>query len=106
MSLLDSNTTAVVYPEVESTDEYGNTVMVPSATGVEVVGRLQPGTTDEQSDLGQVTETLYRFISRTFPGGPYAHVVVDGSTWEVVGSPKRRTGSPLTSHVTTMLKER
>lgn len=107
MSLLDGGTiTATVYVEVEDTDEYGNTVLVPDDTGIDVVGRLQPSTSDDEAERGQVVDTRYRFISRTFPGGPYARVEVGGVEWDVVGTPKRHTGSALISHVTTMLKER
>ena len=108
MSLLDSDTTHVaeVYVEVETTDDLGNVVLVPAEEPVEVKGRLQPSTTEEAAQLGQVVETLYRFTSRTFPGGPFARVKVDGRDWDVLGTPKRYSGSAATAHVTTMLKER
>lgn len=107
MSLLDTGTiTASVYVEAESTDEYDNKVMAPAGSAVSVVGRLQPSTSDELSELGQVTDTLYRFISRAFPAGPYGRVVVDGKTWDIVGTPKHHTGSPVTEHFTTMLRRR
>lgn len=107
MSLLDGGTvTAQVYVETEETDEYNNKVMVPSDTPTAVSGRLQPSTAAEDATEGQVSDTLYRFISRTFPGGPYSRVEVDGRDWDVVGQPKHHDGSPLTEHYTTMLKVR
>jgi hypothetical protein len=107
MSLLDFGTVvAEVYVEEESTDEYRNKVMVPAEDPIEVPGRLQPSTTNELAEEGQSTDTRYRFISRTFPGGPYARVVVDGETWDVDGTPKHHTGSALTEHYTTILVRR
>jgi hypothetical protein len=107
VSLLDLGPDVVtVYPEVESEDEYGNTVMVPSDEGVSVRGRWQPGTAEESAAEGQETSTTYRFLCRTFPAGPYARVTFDGSDWDVLGEPKHYRGSTLTGHYTVRLKER
>lgn len=112
MSLLDTGTVvADVYVETATTDAYNNTVLTPGDTPVQVVGRLQPagnvlGSDSEQANLGQVVDSRYRFISRTFPGGPFARVEVAGQVWDVLGSPKHHTGSPMTDHYTTTLKRR
>lgn len=107
MSLLDGGPqTLEVYVEVESEDAYGNTVMVPSDTPIEVSGRLQPSSAEESAALGQQTTTVYRFLSRTFPGGPFARVEFGGKSWDVLGDPKHHRGSELTEHFTTWLKER
>lgn len=107
MSLLDLGPDIVsVYPEVESTDDYGNRVMVPSESPVTVRGRWQASTSDEAADEGQQTNTFYRFICRDFPAGPYARVEFDGSDWDVVGDPKIHRGSAMTRHATVRLKER
>lgn len=107
MGLLDGGTvTAQVYVEAETEDDYGNKVLTPAGEPVPVIGRLQPGTAVEQPEDGQVADTRYRFVSRTFPGGPFAKVVADGKTWDVVGTPKHHTGSAMTQHYTTVLQER
>ena len=107
MSLLDRGPDVVtVYPEIENEDEYGNELQVPGGAGIEVHGRWQPGTAEESASLGQQTFTVYRFLCREFPAGPFARVHFDGSTWDVVGEPKRHRGSALTQHVTVWMRER
>jgi hypothetical protein len=115
VSLLDSGPDEVtVYPDVNAqtdeanveTDEYGNEIVVPESSGVTVRGRWQPSTAAESADLGQQTSTVYRFISRDFPAGPYARVEFDDAEWDVIAEPKRHRGSSTTRHVTTFLKER
>lgn len=107
MSLLDNGPdTVTVYAEVEDTDDYGNRVLVPDDSGVTVRGRWQPGVAEESAAQGQETNTLYRFLCREFPAGPYALVTFDGSDWDVVGEPKQHRGSWATRHVTVLLKER
>lgn len=107
MSLLDNGPDVLtVYPEVETTDAYGNVVRVPSTVPVTVRGRVQPASSDELTALGLVTETVVRFISRSFPGGPWARVEFDGREWDVVGEPRVHRGSPRTAHKTVYLKAR
>lgn len=108
MSLLDSGPDEVtVYPDTKITeDDYGNRIVGPESSGVKVRGRWQPSTAEESADLGQQTSTVYRFISRDFPAGPYARVEYDGDEWDVIAEPKRHRGSSTTRHVTTFLKER
>lgn len=108
MSLLDNGPDEVtVYPDnVTTTDAYGNTIIGPSPTGVAVRGRWQPSTAEESAELGQQASTLYRFISRDFPAGPWARVEFDGSEWDVIARPKQHRGSTTTRHFTTFLKER
>lgn len=108
MSLLDSGPDVItVYVEATGTDEYGNTVKSPNlAVPVTVRGRWQPSTFDEAATLGQEQDTVYRFISRDFPAGPYGRVDFDGDSWDVLGAPKRHRGSNATRHYTAYLKRR
>lgn len=107
MSLLDYGPDVVtVFVEAEVVDDYGNRVKVPSATGVTVRGRWQPSTSEESADLGQQAHPVYRFVSRTFPGGPFARVEFDAESWDVIGVPREHRGSYRTQHVTTYLKQR
>lgn len=107
MSLLDNGPDEIlVYPEVESTDAYGNPVRVPAETPVPVRGRLQPSTVDEASALGQVANTAYRFIARSFPGGPWARVEYAGREMDVVGEPRVYRQPGRTRHMTTYLASR
>lgn len=107
MGLLDNGPDVVnVFVEVESTDAYGNVVMVPSDTPVTVRGRVQPSTSTESEELGQMVGTVYRFISRAFPANAYGECEFDGKRWDVLGSPREHRGSPATAHVTTYLKAR
>jgi hypothetical protein len=107
VSLLDRGPDEVtVFAEVEETDSYGNRILTAGPTGVAVRGRWQPSTASETADLGQQTETVYRFITRDFPAGPYGRVVFDNIDWDVIAEPRLHRGSPATRHVTVYLKER
>lgn len=107
MSLLDTGPDEVqVYPEVKSSDSYGNTVWRASTTPVTVFGRVQPSTSTESAELGQVVGETVRFVSREFPAGPFARVEWDGRSWDVFGAPRRHRGSMRTEHCTTYLRAR
>lgn len=109
MSLLDNGPQEVtVYAEdaTVDTDEYENEIEVPSATAIIVRGRWQTSTAEEAADLGQQEQTVYRFISRAFPSGPYGRVVFEGDDYDILARPKHRRGSTTTEHYTTFLKRR
>jgi hypothetical protein len=107
MSLLDTGPDVVtVYPEVKTTDSYGNTVWKPSPTGTPVAGRVQPSTSTESAELGQTVGETVRFLSRDFPAGPFARVEWDDRSWDVLGAPREHRGSPRTAHYTTYLRAR
>jgi hypothetical protein len=107
VNLLDGGPDMVqVWPEVEEVDDRRNVQRVPGPTPVEIFGRMQPVSSDESAAEGQQTDTLYRFISRDFPAGPWAWFEWDGRPWDIVGEPKFRNGSPRTRHVTTLLRAR
>lgn len=110
MSLLDGNTVVEVFPEVSSLDEYGNTVTRPgdpaTDTPVLLTCLVQPSTTEENASLGLQVGTSYRVMSLDFPGGAQALLRHDGRLWDVVGEPKRYTGSTGTKHTTTFIKAR
>ncbi|MCU1675339.1 MAG: hypothetical protein JWM93_97 [Frankiales bacterium] len=107
MSLLDAGRDVVtVYVEEASTDAYGTPVRVPSATGVDVIGRVQPVSVSETESTGQAVATVYRFIARDMPGGAFARVVWDDREWDLLGEPQRHNGSDATRHVTILLKSR
>ncbi len=107
MSLLDHGPDeVVVYPEDEITDERGNTVYEPSATGVVVRGRVQPVRSDDAAVTGQEVATVYRLTARTAPLGAWARVVWDDREWDLVGEPLWSNGSPRTRHVTALLTAR
>lgn len=109
VSLLDNGPDVVtVYPATVTTTDprYGNKITGPSPTGVTVRGRWQPSTAEESAELGQQTSTVYRFLTRDFPSGPYGRVSFDGSDWDIIGEPKKHRGSALTRHTTVFLKER
>lgn len=108
VSLLDDRTTdtLTVTPEVEIVDDRRNPMRVPGPTSVDVDGRLQPVSAEETAVEGQLVSTLYRFICRDFPAGPWAAVTGGGRDWDVVGEPERRNGSERTRHVTVLLRGR
>lgn len=107
MSLLRGGPDVVeVYIEIEVTDDYGNKVMRPIDTPIEVRGRVQPSTFEESENLGQVVGTTYRFLSRVFPAGAFGKVSWDGKDWDIIGSPHRHNGSPRTAHYTTYIRAR
>ena len=108
MSLLDTGREVVlVYVEVETTDELGNKIMTPDFDNpIAVNGRWQSSTAEETADLGQQEQTVYRFISRTFPAGAFGRVDFEGDEWDIIGAPRHRRGSSTTQHFTTYLKKR
>jgi hypothetical protein len=108
MSLLDNGPDEVtVYAEVETVDEYRNKILAPDLNNpVLVRGRWQPSTFDEAAQLGQEQDTVYRFVARDFPAGPYGRVDFDGASWDVLGAPKQHRGSTATRHYTAYLKRR
>jgi hypothetical protein len=107
VSLLSYVTDVVLaFPEVESTDEYGNPVRVPGGTSVEVPCRVQPVSAEEAATLGQETSTVYRILSATWPTGAFGMVTWDGRDWDIEGEPRRSRGSAATAHVTVLIKAR
>jgi hypothetical protein len=107
VSLLDTGTDEMlVEAEVVRTDDRRNRVRVPSGTPVAVRGRLQPISSEESATLGQEVATVYRFVCRTFPGGPWASVSGAGREWDVIGEPSVYTGSPRVAHTSVLLRAR
>ena len=108
MSLLDHGRhTLLVYPTITETNAWGDEVQVPSAEPIAVVGSLQPSVSNEQPNLGQVVDTRMRFISRSFPGGPWARVLTeDGREWDVEGEPRVYAQTRAVAHTTVYLKSR
>jgi hypothetical protein len=107
MSLLDDGPDVVqLYPEVDGTDRYGNPIKVAAIKPVEIRGRVQPSTSTESAELGQMVGETVRFLSREFPAGAFARAEFDGRSWDVFGAPREHRGSPATRHFTTYLKAR
>ncbi len=109
MSLLDNGPDVLeVRTEQTVTDGRRNVVRAPSGEPVIVRGRLQPlSSAESHDDDGQSTSTLYRFVTRSFPGGPWAAVTaLDGAAYDVVGDPSLHNGSDRTRHVTVTLRQR
>lgn len=107
MSLLSHSTdTLRVYVEVDGTDSDGNVTREPDAEPTTVVGRVQPVRADEEVAAGQVTRTIYRFIGRVWPSGPFARIEWDGRDWDIVGEPLWSRGSEATRHVVVLLTAR
>lgn len=97
---------ATLFVEVASTDADGNVVRVASPTGARLVCQIQPVSSEELSQLGQVTATVYRLMARSIPAGAWAQVEWQGRRWDVVGEPKRVTDSPATTHDTLLIRAR
>ena len=69
MSLLNRGTEVVtVFPEEVTTDEDGNTITRPSATGVVARAVVQPMTSTEDASVGFETESKYRLRLVGYPG--------------------------------------
>ena len=106
MALLDGDTQVLVYPEVESVDDYGNTVRVPGVIPVTVWALCQPSSTEEYVAYGDGVSEVSRILCREFPAGPWGKVTFDGRDWDVVGAPKPHRSFALTSHDTAVVKSR
>lgn len=110
MSLIDGGPEVLqVWPERTIRDARGNYVRQPVKTGpgIAVRGRMQPASSEETATDGQLVSTLWAFIGRVFPAGPWAAVTWDGRDWDVVGEPAvHRGASPRTSHVSVLLRAR
>jgi len=108
VSLLDDGRDVIlVYPEVEVDNGYGGTERVAGPTPTVITGRLQPVVTNDAVATGQIVNTAYRFITRSFPAGAWARITTPGGRpWDVIGEPLRRNGSDMTKHVTVLLRAR
>lgn len=106
MSLLNGPEALKVHVEVWGWDDLGNPVLLPTGTPVIVRGQVQPVSAEEATHLGQVATTIYRFIGRSFPAGPWSRVEWDGRDWDVHGEPTRSQGSPHTTNVVAYLVAR
>ena len=107
MSLLDNGPeTVLVYPQVESVDEYGTPTLVPSDVPVEVTGAtVEQVRADESAAEGGDTTTTYRVFARGAPAGPYAAAEWDGGRYEVVGEPDRPRRNVTVNHISILIRE-
>jgi hypothetical protein len=106
VSLLDRGPhTLTVTPRTRTKDALGAAVWTPS-TPVEARGAMQPVSATESTELGLTTETVYRFLGRTWPGDVHAEVSWNGRPFEQVGEAKVHGMSPRTAHVEVILKAR
>ncbi len=106
MSLLDrAPHTLTVTPKILETDRYGGTKTVDGEP-VEVRGSVQPVSSEESGALGVQVDTTYRFIGRTWPGGPHSTALWDGRTFDQQGEARRYSMSPRTAHVDVLLTAR
>lgn len=86
------DTTVTVYPSETSTDAYGSTVRVPSATGTILAARLEPVTSSESNADGQRRDQTWRLVVDTdllaLDVDAYAKVIdADGVWWALTGDP-------------------
>jgi len=104
--LIDSGPDRVeFYPEIETTDEYGTPIRVPSDVPVEFTVHVQRSTAEEAEALGQQALSTWRFsTSRDLPPGPWAGLTVNGRPAEVVGEPQPQGRSPRTRHTLVRLR--
>lgn len=117
MSLLDTGPdTLLIWPFEDAQDDRGNAIRQPSATPVSVCGRLQARGSEESAAPanGQVISTLYKFIARSAPIGPWAlakytagpNTPLIGTEFDVSGEPELYAGSPRVRHVSALLRAR
>ncbi len=97
--------TIYVYPEVETTDEYGNTILRPGDVDNDepiVVPRcrVQPVTNDSDATQGLSLTTVYRVLCANFPGGPRSAVRWRGDVFYLQAEPAVHRGSRRTAHDT------
>lgn len=107
MSLLDEPPELVsVYPAVETTDAYRNTVFAPSATPVPIWAHIQPLVGDERTSQGQEVENRYQLYAREAPLSAWAEVEWGGDRYDVVGAVRRFTWPPELAHVIATIRRR
>lgn len=107
MSLLDlGNETVTVYPHINTTDSDGNTVVRPSASGTDVVARVQPASSSDIPVDGQQMNSFYVVIARDAPAASWSYCLWRGQKWDVVGEIMRSRGSTVTEHVTWNIQRR
>jgi hypothetical protein len=103
VSLLRRGTdTVVVFPEEVATDEDGNTITRPSATGVVARAVVQPLTsTEDPSAVGFETESKYRLRLVGYPTvlGAQSQIEWGGKRYALDGDARIFNGSSRTSHV-------
>lgn len=104
MRLVDSGPDPVlVFPEVETTDDFGDPIRVPSDTPVQVSTYVQALSATEAADY-DVDPRTTRYFNTSTPlpaAGAWARVEWDGREWDVVGEPQRvgRTRRTAYTHV-------
>ncbi|AEJ94506.1 head-to-tail stopper [Mycobacterium phage Achebe] len=118
MSLLDhAPDDVIVYPQIVTVDDDGNTITKPSETGIPTKARLQvlgqSGTSSrrqEQDNEGFESERVYTIrFTRKFDKefgilGMQSEVEWMGVRWSLFGEPAYYTNSRRTRHITYTVK--
>ncbi len=94
-----------VYPQVRTTDEYGNPVWRAGNpdTDIPIIVtrcRVQPVTSDADASQGLALTIVYRILCADFPGGARSLVRWRGEMFSVKETPAVHRGSSRTAHDT------
>lgn len=112
-SLLDYGPhTVKVYPEIETTDSYGNVVKRPSDTPVVITGCLMMPLASTRGAFaaidvkaGQRVDAAWRFMARQAPLGWWSRLEFGGKIMTLLGGPLVHTASDGTTHISATLME-
>lgn len=103
MSLLErGNHDVIVFQEEVFTDQWGNTRVRASATGVLYRATVQPLTSTEDQAVGDSTTSKYRLRLASTQApllGAAAQVEWQGKRYSIDADPRQYTGSRRTAHV-------
>lgn len=104
--------TVKVYPEVETTDSYGNVVKKPSDVPVTITGCLMMPLASTRGAFaaidvkaGQRVDAAWRLMARYAPLGWWSRVEFEGRSMTILGGPLVHTASDGTTHISATLME-
>lgn len=95
-----------IYPEVESVDERGEPIKIPSPTPVELRCIVHPITSNTALAQSRDRVANYRIVVRDAPFGKWARLVWRGRDWDIVGEPLYSNASRATRHVSVIIRAR
>lgn len=97
----------LIYPEVEVTNNRGDTVRVPAEEPVEVWVTSSAQRQGDAELPGQVSIKSMRIITRSAPVGSWARIEFQGEDWDLATPPRFTPGlSKATAHVEFIIRSR
>lgn len=96
-----------VYPEIETTDDYGNIVILPADEPVRIMATAQADQSSVAELAGQITVEVLKCTTRDAPLGTWSRVKYRGRFYDVAAPPRFSPGAtPASRHVSFSIRSR